>query len=534
MVPMDTAWLKHDTIGMELFRQSMQDVEPKEQFYFIDACRDVLDVKESKTLTQRLYWDPRDINDHKLATQVVFLATTVGKKAKELRGQGIFSRVLLTALHGLGPKMEESTDSRAGRLSLYFNSLNTFVRDVVGNELADVEGLDEDERSENVPYATIGKVINDVEIVQFEVRKLPKADITTVVKPAAALRAGRLEFVEWSNAAADNVPVANPAPVEPPLKVKHTFKLRGGTHRVRVTSPGFKTQTWPILVYRDKSFLLELTQATEEGLEALVSPTRRRRGRMTSTKPGTLSVSAVDRLTRLSVIDGSGEVRERGFGSLAAELPAGSYLVRGELAGVRAKEETIVVQPGDTTALSIDIAPGTYVDPAENLGLVANAKPSSILAFAAWAARWPKTSGFNRLRKLGIDPLPKLKKHGTALQVLIGDAMSDPAFLEQCTVALQRGDTSPVVPLALSPVALRPIVDAHALQGASVEKGASIRVRVEMPGFVPTTFPLSLLPRLITVMVVTREKNGNVESAALQSHRSHAAGRSRLRGPAPG
>ena len=68
MVPMDTQSLKHDTIGMELFRQSMQDVEPREQFYFIDACRDVLDVTESKTLTQRLYWDPRDINDKQLAT----------------------------------------------------------------------------------------------------------------------------------------------------------------------------------------------------------------------------------------------------------------------------------------------------------------------------------------------------------------------------------------------------------------------------------------------------------------------------------
>ena len=255
---------------------------------------------------------------------------------------------------------------------------------------------------------------------------------------------------------------------------------------------------------------------------------------MTRAKPGTLSASAVDRLTRLSVVDGSGEIRARGFGSLDATLPAGSYLVRGELAGVPAKEETIVVQPGDNTPVSIDIAPGTYVDPSENLGRVANAKLSSILAFAAWAARWPKRYGFNRLRQLGIDPLRQLKKNGTAVQVLIGDAMGDPAFLAQCKVALQRGETGPLEPLALAPFALAPIVDAHALQGASAEKGASTRVRVEMPGFVPTTFPLSLLPRLITVMVVTREKSGNVE---VQQHFNpidpDAAGRSRLRSSAP-
>src|SRR5690349_5749704 len=33
MVPMDTRSLKRQTISMEEFRQSMQDVEPKEQFY---------------------------------------------------------------------------------------------------------------------------------------------------------------------------------------------------------------------------------------------------------------------------------------------------------------------------------------------------------------------------------------------------------------------------------------------------------------------------------------------------------------------
>ena len=510
MVPMDTHSLKHDTIGMELFRQSMQDVEPKEQFYFIDACRDVLDVKESKTLTQRFYWDPRDINDNKLATQVVFFATTVGKKAKELRGQGIFSRVLLTALHGMGPQMQQSAVSRAGRLSLYFNSLNKFVRDVVARELADVEGLDDDERSESVPYATIGRVIDDVEIVQFEVKDLPKAKIETVVKPVAALTAARLEFVEWSNAAADDVPVPDPAPIEP-LKEKHTFELRGGTHKVRVKARGYRTQTWPLLVYRDKSFLLELSQAAEEGLESLPPPGPTAGGGPSGATTGTLSASAVDRLTRLSVVDGSGEIRARGIGSLRETLPPGSYMVRGELAGMPAKEEAIVVQPGAVTPVTIDIAPGTYVDPSENLGQVANAKLSSILAFAAWAARWPKTYGFHRLREIGIDSLPQLEKNGTAVQVLIGDAMRDPAFLELCTAALQRSDTGALEPLALAPFALAPIVDARGLQGATVENRASVRVRIEMPGFVPTTFPLTLLPRLITVMVVTREKNGTVE-----------------------
>ena len=54
----------------------------------------------------------------------------------------------------------------------------------------------------------IGKLKDDVEITQFEVKQLPKAKITAVVKPGPALKAGRLEFVEWSNAAADTNAVA--------------------------------------------------------------------------------------------------------------------------------------------------------------------------------------------------------------------------------------------------------------------------------------------------------------------------------------
>src|SRR5262249_9116842 len=153
----------------------------------------------------------------------------------------------------------------------------------------------DDERTGSMPYATISKSVGDVEVAQFEVTKLPKARISTVVKPAGALKKGRLGFLEWSTAVADDVPLADPAPIEPLLRAKHTLNLRGGMHKARVQAPGYETLTRPLLVYENKSFLLTLNASKaatgDSGLESLGVPARASRG-----KRGTVSAGAVDRL----------------------------------------------------------------------------------------------------------------------------------------------------------------------------------------------------------------------------------------------
>jgi uncharacterized caspase-like protein len=107
-------YVNQEPVGLEVFRGAMQDVPPRQQFYFLDCCRDVIAIKD-KVLSQTLLWDIREIDDDKLSTQAVFLGTTAGQKAKEIRGHGLFGRALLAALQGLGPNLEPVPPALAKR-----------------------------------------------------------------------------------------------------------------------------------------------------------------------------------------------------------------------------------------------------------------------------------------------------------------------------------------------------------------------------------------------------------------------------------
>ncbi|HEX2059673.1 MAG TPA: caspase family protein, partial [Thermoanaerobaculia bacterium] len=119
-----------EPVGLELFRGAMEDVAPKEQFYFVDACRDVIPVQGNKILTQQLLWDLRGLDEEMLAMQAVFLATTAGKRAKEVRGHGLFGRALVAALRGLGPDLLPPPPGKS-RWLLEFGAVVDFVTEAV-------------------------------------------------------------------------------------------------------------------------------------------------------------------------------------------------------------------------------------------------------------------------------------------------------------------------------------------------------------------------------------------------------------------
>src|SRR5262249_36516079 len=98
-------YVTYEPVGLEMFRVGMEDVAPKGQFYFVDACRDVLPPLGNKVVTQQAVWDVTNIDDAKLSTQVIVPATTAGQRAKEVRGHGLFGRALIAGLRGLGPDL---------------------------------------------------------------------------------------------------------------------------------------------------------------------------------------------------------------------------------------------------------------------------------------------------------------------------------------------------------------------------------------------------------------------------------------------
>ena len=544
IVPADvenlSRFVNQEPVGLEVFRGGMEDTPPKEQFYFIDACRDVLPSVGRKSLSQQLIWDVRDVTDEDLSTQAIFFATTAGARAKELRGHGLFGRALLAALRGLGPNLSPPTappaPGQVARRRLLFENLVSFVKDAVTRAMKDLPGI-------QVPYGRVNRLTGTIVVAEFAPNQLPTAKLTAILDPQIARESARIEFLQWDdNTSAWITRTANPAPVGPPVPELATFDLRGGSHFLRITATGFQEATPEVLVYEDKRIPIELQPipaVTRSGAPVLEPGVG-----LEATAPttGSLIVRSPDRLARVSVFDGGGNERRRRYESVELnDVAPGPYRVVAELTGSARTEQIVYVRAGETVDMVLDIpAPvgaelaqdleahgislvGDYAEFSENLGPVGNVRFGSILAYAAWGARWPESEGFHRLRSIGVNPLPGLTPQGSAVQVLIGDATRrEGNLLESVRVQLEPIDANaPVLSNGSSraviggggptPMPLEPLGNlAGAAQASAILPAGPIQVRVEMPEVPPATFPLSLIPGFITVLVLSRE-DGDVE-----------------------
>jgi hypothetical protein len=539
IVPADvenlSRYVNQEPVGLEVFRGGMEDTPPKEQFYFIDACRDVLPPIGRKSLSQQLIWDVRDVTDDDLSTQAIFFATTAGARAKELRGHGLFGRALLAALRGLGPNLSPPTappaPGQVARRRLLFESLVGFVKEAVMRATKDLPGI-------QVPYGRVNRLTGTIVVAEFAPHELPTAKLTAILDPQAARDSARIEFLQWDdNTSAWITRTANPAPLGPPVPELATFDLRGGSHFLRITATGFQETTPEVLVYEDKRIPIELQPIpaiTRSGAPVLERVHGVEAAEATT---GSLIVRSPDRLARVSVFDGGGNERGREYESLELDdLAPGPYRVVAELTGSALTEQIVYVRAGETVEAVVDIpaAPvsaelaqdleahgislvGDYAEFSENLGPVGNARFGSILAYAAWGARWPESEGFRRLRSIGVDPLPTLTPEGSAVQVLIGDATRrDGSLLESVRVQLEpidsnapplsTGNRRVVIGGGPTPMPLEPLGTlAGAAQTSAILPVGPIQVRVELPDVPSATFPLSLIPGFITVLVLSRE-----------------------------
>ena len=210
-------------------------------------------------------------------------------------------------------------------------------------------------------------------------------------------------------------------------------------------------------------------------------------------------------------------------------LRPGPYRVVAELTSTQRVEEIVQVRAGETSQESL-LIPGlplgaalvqelashdiqvkeNYSDLSENFGPVANARLGSILAYAAWAARWPPTQRFVKLRGMGVDPIAGLDPRGSAVQVLIGGFTERGEWDGGVRVHLESG-VSTGAP-GMTPLTLLPLPGlAAAQQTSAVREPGPIRVRVDMPGFSPASFAVALIPGFISVLVISREESGDTD-----------------------
>ena len=521
-------YVNQEPVGLELFRGAMQDVLPKQQFFFIDACRDVLPATSNKSLVQQLAWDVRKIDDDQLSTQAVFLGTTAGQKSKEVRGKGLFGRALIAALRGLGPQLRAPSSppppGETLRRRLVFTDLVSFVREEVERSLTAMTDLDDAGRK-GIPYSRLNRITEEISVAEFVEGTLPKMKVFALVDPADARESARIEFLKYDEEEGW-VPRKNPPPAGPGVPEEAPFQIGGGKYWVRVKADGYRDDQREILTYDGKTYVFELTKIAAEaaaaeafGFEAMPAAAP-----MPST--GKLVVSCQDPKARVAVFDGGGNELARAYQKVELEdLAPGAYRVSAELTGAERKEENVVVRAGETTTkvLSLAAPRGAWMEKIlqehniaadhdsvklpGDLGDVANMRLGSLLAYGAWAARWPNLESFAPLRAIGVDPLKGLKATQSAVQVLIGDpGESGDSLLDDCRVWIEG---------AADPLPLQVLPKLPAVQASAVQASGPVRVRVEMPGFAPASFALTLLPGFITALIITREADADID---IQEH----------------
>lgn len=542
IVPCDVAniddYLNETPIGLEVFRGQMENVGPKEQVFFVDACRNAIPLKNNRILAQQVLWDVRGIDDDKLSTQAILLGTTAGQKAKEVRGRGLFGRALIAGLKGLGPDLRPPAAPPAVNERLMFDDLTAFVTERVSSGYAELTDIPAEEKK-GLPYGTTNRIKGNLAIAEFA-PPLPTANIEAIVAPAAARNTGRLEFLAFQNG--KWVPSDEPKPVvaPPPLPDPVKLAIRGGTHHVRISAQGFRQATETIFVCEDKAypFTLQAEKLPEllahdvlaldderilalggehvlvlgDAPESLTPRAAARRRIKTKPTPmeGSIVLTCRDPNARLSIVDGAGREIASGHGRIEArDVALGPYKAIAELTGAERVERTIVVE-GGTELVPLDVATPrnrTITDilrdhkielvqnyaRIEGIGEVANIRLGSLLAYAAWSVRWP--DALTSLHAAGVDPLEDLDARDSALQVLIGGFEGAHVQIEDVG----------------KPLKLTPLPKLPAVQGASPRKPGSVRVRVEMPGFAPATFAVALLPRFITVLILTREADNDID-----------------------
>ncbi|HEY6179107.1 MAG TPA: caspase family protein [Kofleriaceae bacterium] len=518
IIPADTddadAYIDAGPIGMDDFREAMQAQPPKEQIYFVDACRDAVPMRGASVQTQSRFWDVSKTTSDELATQAVLLATTAGQRAKEIRGRGVFSKVLIKGLQGIGPRLDEplAYAARAARQRLVFNALFRFVESAIGDELG--------AKDLQVPYMTTNKGGVDVTLAEFGAGEIPLVNLSLLVEPDEARRTGRVEFMEWSRPHARyEARLQDPAPAGPPLAEQVELKAPGGSHNVRVVSDDFEEQVSTILLYEDKRIPIVLRARPKIvepiSFESVTGDVPPEDGHREIDARGTLAVSAPDRLARVAIHDGAGHELFRDYHEIERRLAPGLYRVTAELAGGDRVESHAMVERGRRTEIVLDlpaplagaacsvvagamgIARGRYAEPSENFGPVGSLRLGSLLAYAAWAARWPDVSGFHHLRAIAIDPLPALAPGASAIQVIVADLELPPAAGTAVSVVREADAAGPPLVIPLSPLPALPFV---AQAAVPIDPGSAF---VTVAG---TTLAVCCLPGFVSVVIASRER----------------------------
>jgi hypothetical protein len=487
-----------DLISFSNIMDPLLGCEPREQFFFLDACRDFgLDGSLGFVPGGGHFAPLAPEEGVERSSQWMIYATSPGQRAIETKGKGVFGEALLRGLRGDPAAL--IIEAGADKYELRFPHLVNFVQASVKERVERIPGA---ARSTQVPESLSDRRRPDVLLVEFKEDQIAEVDMLIRLAPDSALKTARLTV--WLGSSRN-------WPFGPPLSVAHTVKLKPAHYWVEVEANAYqRKRTDPFRHPTGKPLDLELlpgSTPTTPSWSFINFYSRDQMVGLTATGPGgfrgvgTASIyipNAEPGLYRVRATTPEGEVTDYAF-----EFPLRSGLI--EL--TPPTPQIVPSQMAMLGAAGIKPSPEGYLEPSETLGPMASIKPASLLGFAAYAAyTMDPQKGGARLRSFGLQPILPDRRGDAWLSVLLNVETDAPSFHAASSVAVYAEED-----YWLGKFATLPMFPAAAQYLTSIEKEGNVVVELRLPEMQPTRFPLTCFKGRVATLCVNITVSGQME-----------------------
>lgn len=538
LIPSDVESLARDDgllIGFSAVITPLNAAEPREQFFFIDACRDfeLEDFLPGVGNAVGPWSPPRDPQAR--SKQFVLYATAPGLRAFERKalGRGVFADALLDALNGKAAGSAVWA-SASDNYEVRFTTLAGHIRAAVEKGVGD---LAQRERFVQLPEPLAIRA-SDTTLVAFDSEEMGTRPVRIRVGPSKARPSCQISLL-FSAPGSQGIPIRQ---VGPPAEASTKLDVAPGDYALQAAADGYVTERQPCLVYEPKTVDLRLSPAPDAAAAPTPDrPPSRSPGRRPAppaaarrSRTGRLEITCEDPTALIVVRDAERNARGSGSGGrLGTNLPPGIYRVQMIAVEGATVDDVAEVRAGETTTLELE-APGPrlgrdqlamlgelgiretdgYLHPSEHLDGFANARLASLLAFAAFAAHWPNLGDFRRLREFGVDHWTTLGAGRAGLMLLVGASGDHPVGDVSRDRFVSEGEflARDLEGVTLAQGGFETLRGMAAAAQAKTELAAGcITVELSLPGLAPTRYAVAALDGRVTVLIAVAEDDGQVE-----------------------
>ncbi|HLL02757.1 MAG TPA: caspase family protein [Myxococcaceae bacterium] len=534
IVPSDVRSWRRDArrlIGFSELVVPLRDCGPEAQFFFVDACRDLLleDFARGVGPVVGRWRGPASGEAPWRRAQYLLYATSPGGRALET-GQGVFGRLLLQGLKGAPGALVWC--ARDSGYELRFSHLAEYVRTEVEAQVKRLGGpwrqfLQVPEQ--DIPPGAMGP--KDFILARFSPQEVGRLSLRVRVQPGPERKLCHLRVLYYAPGGLE-FPVES---VAPPIPLPVELQLPPGDYTIQATSAQ-GTARQPCALYRPQAVDLTLQPSPNHRGAPRVPPMLQGPRQLQKTRLPSFTVHSKDPLLPLVISDPMRR-EYKGFGRVSlSDVPAGIYRARPVLPEGPLPEQWIELHPGGPNnvllqapaprlgapeqhllqRLALEVDAAGYLSPADRLGPVAALRLVSLLGFAAFdASSRPPHSRAWRMERLGIQPPSSLCQGGSGLQVLLGASGNQPVpgssaqkFLSDSWLVLRKASTGRVA--GKGTFKALPGLAAAGQWGQPVEPDSWI-LELFVPNLAPTRYALVSLRNHISILVIVVGDSGEVE-----------------------